>query len=251
MTAFSLPQIANDWALFLDVDGTLLDLGPRPDAVTVPHGLREALADLQRRLDGALALVSGRAISNLDRLFAPLRLPAAGQHGAELRPRADAAVTAAAGSVSLDILAERLGPFAASHPGVVVEAKGLSVALHCRQAPEALGAAGKLVRSLVAETHGALDLLPAHFGFDIKLRRASKGRAVAAFLAEAPFHGRVPVFAGDDATDEGAFAAVLERGGHAIRVGGRGASFARLRVGKPAELRRWLGVRVPAEGVSP
>ena len=141
MTAILLPAIADDWALFLDVDGTLLDLGPRPDAVTVPHGLREALTALHRRLGGALALVSGRAIADLDRIFAPLRLPAAGQHGAEFRLRPDGAATAEPGADLATVVA-LLAPFAVAHPGVIVEDKGLSVAVHCRLAPAALPAAG-------------------------------------------------------------------------------------------------------------
>lgn len=240
-----LPTIAENWALFLDVDGTLLDLEPRPDAVAVPRGLRETLAALHRRLGGALALVSGRAIADLDRIFAPLRLPAAGQHGAERRRRADSAIMPTVPRTDFAILLARLESFAAANPDVIIEFKGNSVAVHCRRDPKTLAAAGLIVAQAVTDSGGALDMLPAHGGFDVKPSSASKRRAIDAFMAEQPFHGRVPVFAGDDATDEGAFAATIERAGHAIRVG-EGTSLAPLRVADPTELRRWLGVSIEA-----
>jgi trehalose 6-phosphate phosphatase len=243
----TLPPLSDDWALFLDVDGTLLDIAPCPDAVTVPQGLRETLSELHRRLDGALALISGRAITDIDRIFAPLKLPAAGQHGAERRARPEGAIIPAAGGADFGALLARLKPFAAAHPGVLIEPKGFSVAVHCRNAPDALHEAGALVAQAAAESGGALEVLPAHGGFDVKLKGASKRHAVESFMAETPFKGRIPVFAGDDATDEDALVAVRARGGHAICVGGAAASQATLRAAGPAELRRWLGVRVPAE----
>jgi trehalose 6-phosphate phosphatase len=243
----TLPPLRDDWALFLDVDGTLLDIAPRPDAVTVPQGLRETLAALYRRLGGALALISGRAISDIDRIFAPLKLPVAGQHGAERRVQPEGAVVPAVSGADFGALLARLKPFAAAHPGVLIEPKGFSVAVHCRNAPQALHEAGALVAQAAAESGGTLEVLPAHGGFDVKLKGPSKRRAVESFMAETPFKGRLPVFAGDDATDEGALAAVRARGGHAIRVGDAVPSQATLRAASPAELRRWLGVRVPAE----
>src|SRR6266852_6565577 len=131
----ALPELRTDWALFLDVDGTLLDFAAAPDDVEVPGDLPCALDALHGILGGALALVSGRSIAALDRLFAPLRLPAAGQHGAELRNEVGSEMTGVAPPRHLAAVIARLRDFAANHPGIVVEDKGVSVAVHYRQVP--------------------------------------------------------------------------------------------------------------------
>ena len=242
----TLPKPSKDWALFLDVDGTLLDIAVRPDAVEIPRGLPGVLASLDRSLDHAVALVSGRSIADLDRLFAPLKLAAAGQHGAELRFRAAGSVLARAPSAALSAIAKRFRAFAAGRPGVLVEEKGLSLAIHFRSAKDARAEVLREARDALAGSGDALELLPARQAVDIKPRAASKARAVERFMAEAPFRGRVPVFIGDDVTDEDGFAAAKRLCGHAIRVGVQGESRAGARLASPARLRQWLSAAAKA-----
>lgn len=244
MTRFP-PTAAPGWALFLDVDGTLLDYASRPDAVHVPPALRHTLSALLSALDGALALVSGRSIDDLDRIFAPLRLPAAGQHGAEGRRDGDARVFAPASSALAQILAP-IRAFAAERPGIRIEHKGLSAAIHYRGAEEERAALGAVVAAAVAQGGEAYKLLDSYLVFDIMPRAADKGRAVDWFMAEPPFAGRVPVFAGDDRTDEDGFAEVLARGGYAIKIGRNGDTIAPWRIATPQAFRQWLDQSVTA-----
>jgi trehalose 6-phosphate phosphatase len=236
--ARSLPALARDWALFLDLDGTLLDYAPRPDAVIVPPSLRRSLSSLAATLGGALAIVSGRPIADLDRVLAPLRLPAAGQHGAEMRR--DEFVEVFAAAPALAAILAPVEAFAEGEPAILIEHKGLSAAIHyagietTRDRLDAMLAAG------VARSEGAFRLLSSRLAFDVVPARANKGGAVEWFMAAPPFAGRVPVFIGDDRTDEDGFAAVAARGGHAIQVGRRGESIASWTMPSPQDLRDWL-----------
>jgi trehalose 6-phosphate phosphatase len=232
-----LPEIRSDWALFLDIDGTLLDIAATPDSVIVPADLRADLGALHAAFGGAVALVSGRSIATIDRILAPLRLPVAGQHGAELR--LEGTSTHMPAPPRLAAMTEALEAFAVLHPGVLIEHKGNSVCIHYRLAPEVQDAAGALAHELVA-AEGGFELVPALMAFDIKPHAASKGRAVEWFLNQPPFRGRVPVFVGDDLTDEDAFAVVNARGGHSIRVGFGGDSEARFVAQSPSAVRAWL-----------
>ena len=236
----TLPTPGKDWALFLDVDGTLLDIAATPDAVEVPAELCRSLKVLDTSLGHAVALVSGRSIANLDRIFAPVVLPAAGQHGAELRLAPSSAIVASAPSPQLPAVSERLRRFAAARPGVLVEDKGRSIAVHFRNADCDRGDLYRLARRAVRESGGELELLPARKALDVRPRSANKGLAVEWFMQSAPFLGRVPVFVGDDLTDEDGFRAANRFSGHAIRVGRGGKSLARWRIGAPAEVRQWL-----------
>ncbi|MBL8669766.1 MAG: trehalose-phosphatase [Alphaproteobacteria bacterium] len=211
------PRPRDDWALFLDVDGTLLDIAPRPDAAEVPDGLRESLAAAAAALGGALALVSGRAVADIDRLFAPLRLPASGQHGAELRA---AAVSAPAAGVMLlpESALDAVGSAVAGMPGVHVEIKTYAAAVHYRAAPEAGEALRRSLVPVAAAT--GLALLPGRLVWELRPFGVSKGTAVGAFMAQAPFRGRRPVFIGDDIADEDGFAAARAQGGLGLRVAG-------------------------------
>lgn len=203
-------------ALLLDVDGTLLDLAPHPDAVVVPPGLRDHLSTLLAATGGALALVSGRGVDRLDALFAPLRLPLIGSHGAQVRlDPPDPAVTAPA----LDpALAERLRRIAAAVHGALAEDKRTSFALHYRAAPAEGPALAQAIAEAVAGDAG-IEVLAGHFVFEVKPKGIDKGTAVRAAMARPPFAGRRPVFIGDDVTDEFAFHAVSALGGTAIAVG--------------------------------
>lgn len=228
-------------ALFLDVDGTLLDIAERPDAVSTPNGLVRALERAARKLSGALALVSGRPIDELDRLFAPLRLPASGVHGAQMRFNADEAPqpTPRARALPDGLLAAAANAFAAM-PGVVVEPKRYSLAAHYRAAP----AAGPQVRAILQalidrEGHGDIELLEAHFAFEAKMSGFDKGAAIGTFLDAPPFAGRTPIFIGDDATDEAGFATVAARGGRAFSVGERRPHASGV-FADPKAVRAWL-----------
>lgn len=239
------PPIDDSCALFLDVDGTLLDFASRPDAVEVPDRLREALARLQQRLEGAVALVSGRSLATLDVLLSPPTLPASGLHGLERRhgrrmhhaPRPPAA---------LDRVRNEAVRIAARHPGAVIEDKGAALGLHWRAATAHAGA------ELQAFARAALPRLPGYRlqpGHDvIELRpadnrgtRADKGAAILAFMQEPPFAGRRPVFAGDDVTDEAGFAAVNAHDGISVLVGSPRDSAAHFGLPGTADVHAWIG----------
>ena len=240
------PAPTDDWALFLDVDGCLLDLAPHPDEVSVPARLRATLAGLATRLDGALALVSGRSLAGLDALFDPLRLPAAGLHGLEWRA-ASASRAAPAAPPALAAIHAEARAIAAEYPGAVVEDKGPALGLHWRAAPAAMEA-------LRGFAEAALPRLPGfrlqHGNSVVELRPAGgdKGAAIAALMREAPFRGRVPVFAGDDITDESGFAVVNAQDGISILVGAREPSAAHFGLSGPKAVRRWLEEGQPGKG---
>lgn len=206
-------------ALFLDVDGTLLEIEREPGAVHVPARLCEILADLEEALDEALALVSGRSLQQLDQLFSPLRLSAAGLHGLERRNLRSEVVRAKLEPAALEAARARLSAFADRHEGVLLEDKGLTLALHYRNAPEQQSAAARAVGEAVAASHGALGLLEGKMVYELKPPGCDKGQAIAAFMREAPFAGRQAVFAGDDVTDEAGFAIVNQLSGLSIRIG--------------------------------
>lgn len=212
------PLPRSDWALFLDIDGTLLDIADAPDRVVVPADLREHLRIAAARLDGALALVSGRALDSVDRLFDPLRLAASGQHGSEWRPAPHAQIRSVAGLALPETLHHSIARLADLHPGILVERKSHALAVHYRHVPElgpSLGA--RLAEAL--EGHAGLMLMPGRHVWEVKDAALSKGSAVELFLREPAFAGRRPVFIGDDRTDEDGFRAVERAGGLALPVG--------------------------------
>lgn len=233
------PDINLSTALFLDVDGTLLEFAPRPDAVYVPPGLPALLQALMEALGGALAVVSGRTISSVDRLLRPVLLPAAGQHGAEWRLRADGPIVARVETAGMDELRLALERLADAGQDIFLERKPFSVTVHYR------GAAGELLRRIgdaIAEAGVAgWEILTAHQAFEVKRSGVDKGLAIGRFLEETPFRGRRPVFLGDDLTDEYGFAAVLAAGGEAVRVGpDERPSYARARLSGPSQVLEWL-----------
>ncbi len=232
-----MPPFARNWAWFLDIDGTLLDIVERPDAVRIKREELDLLGSLHESTGGALALVSGRTIAVLDQLFHPLRVPIAGQHGAERR---DSAGRRHRHPVpSLRGVSHRINRFARDHEGLVVENKGQSVALHYRLAPQLARAAHAAVRAAAEDAGPALEIQDGKMVYEVKAAGCDKGKAIAEFMREAPFAGRVPVFLGDDLTDELGFRVVNDLGGHSIKVG-EGASEARWRLADPAEARAWL-----------
>jgi trehalose 6-phosphate phosphatase len=248
-------------ALFLDVDGTLLDISRRPQEVVVPEGLRSVLESTWRTLGGALALVSGRAIADLDRLFAPLRLPAAGQHGAELRLDPDGRVCIMPGRRIGAALRQAVEALAHKHPGVELEDKGMTLAVHYRAAPEIGRQLARELRVLLAREGEGIALCRGKMVLELRDLRYTKAGAVEAFLRQPSFAGRLPVFVGDDITDEDGFAAVERHGGIAMPVGracraaNRRRAIARrdrrLTFAGPADVRKWLATLAPGASLPP
>jgi trehalose 6-phosphate phosphatase len=237
----TLPQSPDGLAFFLDIDGTLIEIAPSPDAVVVPEGLPGLLAGLGARTGGALALLTGRDIATVDRLFSPARLPVGAVHGAMLRD-ADGTVTGGAPDAALAAVRARLAAFVAAHPGALLEDKGIAVAIHFRAAPDLAGIAAAAVEEAVAEAGGGLAVQPGKMVFEVRPAGADKGAALAAFMRGPAFGGRRPLAVGDDLTDESMFRAALERGGLAFRVGtaaGPGSAAIPAFDG-PADVRDWL-----------
>jgi trehalose 6-phosphate phosphatase len=204
-------------ALLLDVDGTLLDIAPTPDRVHVPDGLRDTLQRISTATGGACAFVSGRPIADLDRIFAPLALPAVGAHGAELRVSGHTIQPLAAPlpeTLRRDLIA------AARAAGVLVEDKATSLALHFRNAPDREPRLREAAQAAMARVAGEnLTLLDGKAIIEVKRSGIDKGKGVAALMALPPFRGRHPVFIGDDVTDVSVFDILPALGGTGFSVG--------------------------------
>jgi len=204
-------------ALFLDIDGTLIDLAATPDAVIVPPGLPALLRRLQAGLGGALAILSGRKLADIDRLLG-LPLPCAAEHGVLVRHESGGvAVPTVQRPAQYEHWLRVFNRYAEAMPGILVEEKEYSLVLHYRRAPEHEEELRALAEKLIAESEDAV-LLPAHCAFELKPRGGNKGDALAGFMAMAPFAGRLPVFIGDDTTDEPAIAMANELGGMGLHV---------------------------------
>jgi trehalose 6-phosphate phosphatase len=206
-------------AILLDIDGTILDLAPAPQQVWVPPGLRRTLARLDDLTGGAVALVSGRSLADIDLIFSPLQLAAIGGHGAELRvvPGGEAVVRA----LSLNpILKRKLAALTELGSGILVEDKGYSLALHYRSAPDK----GETLRAAIQEIcatapRGSIEVLPGKLVFEIKMTGINKASAVRELMTYPPFKGRTPIFVGDDTTDEPVFPMLSQFGGLGFSVG--------------------------------
>lgn len=208
--------IAGRLALFLDMDGVLAALAPTPDAVVAEPRRTAVLEALDRALGGRMAIISGRTIAEIDRIAGGAARSASGVHGLERRRR-DGSLDRAEASPHVADAVAAFRAFAAEHPGVIVEDKGVSAGLHYRQALDAASRARALAESLAK--HTGLVLQPGHMVLELKTPGADKGRALSAFMAEAPFAGALPVMAGDDLTDEAGFLAAEARGGFGVLVG--------------------------------
>lgn len=227
-------------ALFLDIDGTLLEIVDRPESVVVPPGLPVIIERVARCLGGAVALVSGRSIGDIDRLLAPLNLPASGQHGSEMRMLGGGPVIARqTQSIPLG-LRMKIAEVAAAIPGVQVEDKGQTIAVHYRRAPHVSYILKPRLMSLVAASGMDLLLIHGRKVLEVRDARISKGTAVRDFMRLPPFVGRTPVFIGDDISDEDGFVAVESLGGTALPVGRIHKPRRETAFDSPADVRAWL-----------
>lgn len=213
------PPFARDWCLFLDIDGTLLEHRDRPHEVVVDSALRSLLGRLAAASDRALALISGRAIEDVERLFAPLDVPVAGLHGVEHRDPLGAIHRHEIDESALLSARAHLETIAAQNPGLFFEDKGLNLAMHYRTAPGSAPIAEAAVRAVARDLGHRFEIQKGKMVWEVKPSGYDKGTAIDEYLEAAPFAGRVPVFVGDDLTDEVGFELVNARGGHSIKVG--------------------------------
>jgi trehalose 6-phosphate phosphatase len=232
-------------AFFFDFDGTLVDLAPTPDGVFVRPDMLALLRDLRRLTHGAVAIVSGRGIDSIDAFLGMPDMPVAGLHGAERRDANGDTQRVGFNDERLLHMEQVLAEVVRTRPGMLLEIKGASLALHYRNAPEHEGTARAATERLAADFADAYVLQPGKMVYEIKPKDVDKGRSLLAFLDEPPFAGRRPVFAGDDLTDEKGFAVVNAQDGVSIKVGG-GDTIARTRVDSVDALLGWLSVLVAA-----
>lgn len=239
--ALPFPAPGERWSLFLDFDGTLAELAETPDGVRVDPELPATLEALRRAFGGALAVVSGRSIAQLDDFLAPARLPAAGMHGLERRSAKGVCGPGDGFVRPLDPLRAALAPMVEDDPRLLVEDKGPSIALHYRRAPEREEECRQVMARLL---EGVPDLARFRVVLGKRMVEAvpagcDKGTAIRDFMREAPFAGRRPVFAGDDLTDEDGFEVVAELSGLGLKVG-EGETRAPYRAASVDELVAWL-----------
>jgi trehalose 6-phosphate phosphatase len=231
---------AEGWALFLDVDGTLLEIAETPQDVRVPSTLKPLLVSLSFRLNGALALISGRTLNDLDHLFAPLRFCAAGMHGSECRDAAGYVIRPQLDRDCLNDAREHLRQFTNQHEGLLLEDKGHGLAVHFRRAPH-LSWEVRTAVSLACQRAGSSFTVQAgKCVFEIRPAACTKGTAIRAFMERPPFAARLPIYIGDDLTDEDGFAVVNEIGGISIRVGEAQGSAAQHSLPGVRQVLRWL-----------
>jgi trehalose 6-phosphate phosphatase len=235
----SLVPHLSQTAILLDIDGTLLDMAPTPREVWVPPGLAKTLHRLIERTGGALALVSGRSLNDIDLIFAPDIFPAVGGHGAEMRIETDRDAAAHAPPMDKE-LKRRLAAIAKLSPGILLEDKGYSLALHYRLAPHAEKAIYEAVSLIRADLPNApIEVLPGKQVCEIKHSGFTKASGVRELMTRAPFNGRTPLFIGDDVTDETVFAIMPDFGGLAFSVGRRAKGVAG-HFDAPSDVREFL-----------
>lgn len=226
-------------ALFLDVDGTLLEICDDPGEVRSDAGLNALLETLFNELDGALSLVSGRSIAQLDRIFAPASFPAAGSHGAEIRLRPYADVVASLAALP-NAIVSTLSEFAQANDGLLLERKNGGVSLHYRKAPALEADCRRLVMELMPKIEEEFRLIPGKMVYELAPLHHDKGIAIKTMMQRRPFSGRRPLFIGDDITDEDGFRFVNQVDGISVRVGEESGSEAVHALGTVSEVRQWL-----------
>lgn len=228
------------WAVFLDVDGTILEIAPTPQDVYVPASLKILLTELCTRLDGALALVTGRSVADLDRLLNPLRFCAAGIHGCERREASGCVLRAGVDERVLDGAREELSRLVCRFPEMLLEDKGSALAVHFRRAPHLRTVVYETLSRIVAALGPRFMMQPGKCVLELRPAAWTKARAIDDFMQQPPFFGRTPVFIGDDLTDEDGFAYVNGRGGTSIRIGSPSVTRASYWLQDVAEASAWL-----------
>lgn len=237
-------------ALLLDIDGTLLELAPTPRDVVVPPNLGATLQMLHDRLDGALALVSGRSLTDIDVIFAPLQFPAVGGHGAEMRLSIESEAVASRAPPMDNDLKRRFIAISQLSPGILYEDKGYSIALHYRLAPQFEKAIYEAVSAIRADLPQApIEVLPGKFVCEIKPSGFTKATGVRELMNRAPFSGRNPIFIGDDVTDESVFAIMPAFRGVSFSVGRR-AHGVNGQFRAPKDVRAWLAHLLDEEAMA-
>jgi trehalose 6-phosphate phosphatase len=238
------------WTLFLDFDGTLVEIAEEPDQVEVPPTLVPLLEKLRAYFGGALAIVSGRPIESIDRFLFPLCLPCAGKHGLEYRLEPNKViVNDTYRPEQLDDARKVLLRFAKEHPGVLFEDKGLSLGIHYRKAPEFEAESRQIIEKIVSQLND-YHLLSGKMIFEIKPKLINKGKAIETLLHHELFRYRKPIFIGDDKTDEEAFPTVAKLGGVCVKIGDSKGS-ADLGFANPSELHSWLRALMEPSTMSP
>ena len=243
------PELPAGAAVFLDVDGTLVGHEPRPEDVSIDPPLRALLARVSKASSSALALISGRSIEDIDALFSPSRFAVAGQHGAERRSVDGAQHFHAAPASRLSEPAEALRRLVGEHPKLLLEEKGASLAIHYRADPALAELVEREARRVLQRLGDDFELQAGKFVFELKPSGKDKGTAIAEFMAEVPFAGRIPVFVGDDLTDEFGFDLVNRLGGRSVKVG-PGPTRARWRLADAGAVRQWLADYAAREGAN-
>jgi len=235
-----LKRDMDDCALLLDVDGTILDLAPTPREVYVSSELRHILTRLRERTRGAIAFVSGRGINELDLIFAPLSLAAVGNHGAEIRATHDGEIELQSVRPLATKIKQKFAAIAEAGPGIVVEDKTYSIALHYRLAPDQEDYVRRTAAAICEDLSGlGLELLPGKAVIEIKQVGISKATGVRKLMSASPFRGRKPIFIGDDVTDEAVFPVIPEYDGFSFSVGRHIPDLDGC-FNSPHEVRKWL-----------
>ncbi|TXH34480.1 MAG: trehalose-phosphatase [Rhodospirillaceae bacterium] len=227
------PEPSADLALFLDFDGTLIEIAEAPDLVRVPLALPSLLTRVQTVLQGAVAIVTGRGLGNVQMLLGQVDLTIAAEHGAVIRYAGQSDLSPSVSPVWPPAWKPRLDSFAEARPGVEIEPKSGGVSIHYRRAPSAAEAARDFAVELAEESGGDFVVLTAKMAYELRRPQVDKGVAVRQLMATPPFEGRKPVFIGDDVTDEDGFRAAEALGGYALQVD-------RCFKGQPACVRAWL-----------
>jgi trehalose 6-phosphate phosphatase len=227
------------WALFLDIDGTIVDIAPTPDLVVAEPDLIVTLVQLSLLFKGAVAIVTGRQIEDADRILAPLQMVAAGVHGGQIRRRAGGSIETVASTIAPGLLQD-VAELVAVDSGILIENKITGIAVHYRHAPRLAATIERRLRHLVQNSAQAVTLCRGPMVFEVLPAESSKHAAVKVLARLPAFEGRRPLFIGDDRPDETAFAAAVARGGRGMKVAGEHFPRGAADFSGPAHVRQWL-----------
>ena len=237
------PRADVRWAWFFDIDGTLVEIASAPSSVVVSDDLPHIISRLQTLSGGAVSLITGRSVSDVESFFPLEGLAVAGQHGLEMRDASGEVEVAFSSGADFAAIRSELGSIASRHAGLIVENKGESIALHYRQAPRLAGYAHRVMKKIQAAHGSDLVIQKGKRVVELKPAGADKGSAIRELMLAPPFAGRTPVFVGDDITDEAGFTLVNSMGGHSVKVGS-GKSEAKWRLRDVTAVRQWLSEAV-------